>query len=165
MITHSVSSRTARRIAVRLLVFGLLLMVVASAYTFRLQEVEQPSLLDLLMEFLALGGAAAVIAALVNIGKVVGLGDGQAPKVSLVLNLIGFVALVALRVFVPQVDIGQVDTTAQGIAAVLVAVLGLATQLGLTRLFHEKALKGMPLIGKSHSQEKARAPLQPAGKT
>ena len=57
-------------------------------------------------QFAALAGFGAVIALLVNIGKALGVvKDGQAQNFSLVLNLAGVAALVALRVFTPDLDV------------------------------------------------------------
>ena len=59
----------------------------------------------LLPQFLALGGVAALVTALVNAGKQFGLvKDGQAPTAALLLNALGFAALLLLNVFAPDFD-------------------------------------------------------------
>lgn len=105
----------------------------------------------LLPQFLALGGVAALVAAIVNALKQFGLvQDGQAPTASLALNAAGFVALIALQVFKPDFDFATADATANSISQILVLVLGLAGQLLTSKAAHA-ALKGAPVIGKSYS--------------
>lgn len=119
-----------------------------------LQQTQEPDLLALVIKFLAMGGVAAAVAAIVNVLKTLGVvQDGQAPTASLLLNLAGLVAMVLVGVFAPATDLGGLDETARGVAAVLIALLNLATQLGVSRLVHDKALKGMAVVGKSHAQE------------
>lgn len=57
----------------------------------------------LLVLFGSLGGVGALVAALVNVGKTVGLvKDGQAPTVSTGLNLVGLVVVFVLGVVAPE---------------------------------------------------------------
>ncbi len=101
--------------------------------------------------FLTLGGAGALIAALVNVGKAVGLvKDGQAGKWSLGLNLAGLVALALVLNFAPGADVAHMDAVASQVAAALVAILSLVVQLGASRATHA-IVRGMPLVGTSHS--------------
>lgn len=103
---------------------------------------------------LSLGGVAAFIAALINTGKAIGLvQDGQAPTYSLLANVVLFVAVAILGVFAPATDLGSLDGIAKQLSEILVLVLGLATQLGLTKNFAEW-LKGLPIVGYSHSDVK-----------
>ena len=102
-------------------------------------------------QFAALAGVGAVIALVVNVLKTVGVvRDGQAQDFSLVLNLAGVAALVALRVFTPDLDVAGLDATAGKIAEAGVIVFGLVVQLYGSRLAHG-AIRGVPVIGKSHS--------------
>lgn len=108
---------------------------------------------ELLIQFLGLAGVAALIAALVNVGKYVGvIADKSAPKAGLVLSVIGFVALVALKLFAPHVDIAALDGWAAKAADVLMYILGLFAMLGLPAQAHRifKAA-GLPVLGFSHS--------------
>jgi hypothetical protein len=106
-------------------------------------------------QFAALAGFAALVAVLVNIFKLAGwVQDGQAPAWVLVINLVGFIAFIALKIFAPAVDLGQVDAVLAGIAQFLVFILGIVVQLFVSRVTHEKALRGLPLIGKSYSLDK-----------
>lgn len=103
---------------------------------------------------LSLGGVAAFIAALVNAGKAVGLvQDGQAPTYSLLANVVLFVVVAIVGVFAPATDLKGLDGLAEQFAEVLVLLLGIATQLGLTKQFAQ-ILKGLPVIGFSHSDAK-----------
>lgn len=103
---------------------------------------------------LSLGGVAAFIAALVNAGKAVGVvQDGQAPTYSLLANVVLFVVVALVGVFAPTTDLKGLDGIAKQLADILILVLGLATQLGLTKQFAQ-ILKGLPLIGFSHSDVK-----------
>lgn len=104
--------------------------------------------------FLALAGWGALVAVVINIGKSVGLvKDGVAPKVNLVFNLVGFVALIALGLFA-KVTPEYFDQFAGAIAAMLVAVLGLVTQFASASKTHSTLSDGnVPVIGKSYSKE------------
>lgn len=103
--------------------------------------------------FAALVGFPAFLAAAVNLLKVFGLADGLALKVvawANVLALAGvFILLAAGRVPL----LALVDEELGKIAVFTIAFTAFATEIGLTKLFHE-ALKGIPLIGKSYSLEK-----------
>ena len=106
---------------------------------------------QLIAQFVSLMGVAALIAAIVNVGKTVGfVQDEQAHKFSAVLSLIAFVSFVYFRVFVPEVDVFALDTQAAEIAKFMLYVLGFLVQMGLPAKFHE-FFKGLPLVGKSYS--------------
>lgn len=119
---------------------------------------------QLLTSFLALAGFAALTAAIINAGKFIGLiPDGQAPNVSIALNVVGFGALVFLQMFKPDFDVTQADTLLATIATVLTSVLALLSQLGISKLINN-GIKGLPVIGYSHSRkalEQAVTVLQP----
>lgn len=111
----------------------------------------------LLGQFTALAGVGALIAALVNTLKKFGVvKDGDAMTWATGLNLVGIVALYLLRVFAPSVDVGGVDSLAQSIAEILVLVVGVVLQLGLTRGANA-ILKGAPVIGYSYTEADAHA--------
>lgn len=112
------------------------------------------SLEQVLAIVLSLGGVASLIAVLVNAGKAVGIvKDGQAPTYSLLANVVLFVVVALVGVFAPATNLGEYDGIAKQVAEILVLVLGLATQLGLTKQF-ASLLKGLPVIGFSHSEAK-----------
>jgi hypothetical protein len=109
---------------------------------------------ELVAQFLALGGVAAVIALLINVGKRAGwIKDGQATSASLLLNLVGLVGLGLLRVFAPDFDIAGLDGIAAQIAEAGTILLGLVWQLFISRQTHEQ-VKGVPVIGKSFTFER-----------
>lgn len=112
-------------------------------------------------QLLTLGGYAALVAALINAGKKFGLiKDGQAPAYSLILNVIGLVVLALIRLFAPQTDITATDGVLETIAQVLIYALSLAAQLGITKTANV-ALRGAPVVGYSHSEEKEKAADSP----
>lgn len=121
--------------------------------TTRLQDAPPTDLTGLAVQFGALLGVAALVAALINAGKTFGVvKDGDAPKWSLALNTVGFLALVVTRLFAPQVDPAAADQAAGQVAQILVLVLGLVSQFGAAKLANN-GLRGLPVIGKSHSRE------------
>ena len=112
-------------------------------------------ILDLFLQFGQLMGVAACIAALINVFKTFGLvKDGTAGKWSAALNLIALAALVALRLFAPQIALEQVDAQAAMLSQILLIVLGYVVQLfgsdGVHALF---ARLRLPVIGKSHAYD------------
>ncbi len=106
---------------------------------------------NLFVGFVALVGVAALVAALINAGKQLGVvKDGTATSWSLYLNLFFFAVFVALKIFKPEVDISSLDQTAATIASVVVGILGIVVQMGASRVANA-ALRGAPIIGFSHS--------------
>jgi len=109
---------------------------------------------ELIVQFSTLAGVAAFIAALVNVAKTFGLPDGSAPKVSAGLSLAAFVALVALKIFAPSVDVLGLDKWAAELGVMALYVLGFLVQIGLPAKFHEFLSNSrVPVIGKSYTQE------------
>lgn len=110
-------------------------------------------LAGLLVEFLKLAGFATLVTVLINVGKTLGwVKDGAAPNISLGFNLVGLVALYALRLFRPDADMGYIDGVLGTLAQIVTLVAGLVVQLGASKLAH-KAVQGTPVIGKSFSYE------------
>lgn len=107
----------------------------------------------LLNVFVSLTGVAAFVAAVINALKTFGVvKDGTSGSWSLVLNGIAFVAMVALGMFA-KVAPETFDQTAQTVATILIAVLGLMAQFGLTAKFHKVVSSaGIPVFGKSYSK-------------
>lgn len=111
---------------------------------------------DLIIQFGTLVGVAALIAALVNVAKTLGIvPDGSAAKVSAGLSLAAFIGLVALKIFRPDVDVTGLDKIAADAAVATLYILGLVVQLGLPARFHGfLANSRVPLIGKSATAER-----------
>jgi len=110
------------------------------------------SLETLLSLFASLGGVAALVTALVNALKRIGVvKDGQSANASLLLNAAGFLAVILLKVFAPTFDFTSADATAGSLAQILVLVLGLVGQLIVSKGLHA-GLRGLPVIGKSFSK-------------
>lgn len=115
---------------------------------------------QLLTSFLALAGFAALTAAIINAGKFIGLiADGQAPNVSIVINVVGFAVLVILRLFKPDFDVAGTDSVLATIATILTSVLALLSQLGVSKLINN-GLKGLPVIGYSYSRKQVQAAVR-----
>jgi len=106
----------------------------------------------LLQNFLLLSGFAALVAALINVGKAIGIvPDGSAPTVSGFLNLAGFVAFVVAKVV--NFDVAQFDPLLATVANLIMLVLGLLGQIGISRAVNA-GIRGVPLIGYSHELKK-----------
>jgi len=108
---------------------------------------------NLIIQFGTLVGVAALIASLINVAKVFGLPDGYAPNLSAGLSLVAFAALVALKIFAPEIDVTVLDGKAADIAVLVLYILGFVMQLGLPAQFHKWLSGGnVPLIGTSQSK-------------
>ena len=109
-----------------------------------------------LLEFAALLGFAALVALIVNILKFFKVvKDDEAQKWSLGFNLVGILALYIFRLFRPELSIEGVDKILLEIATVGTYVLGIVSQLGISKLTHT-IVKGIPVIGKSFSFEASK---------
>lgn len=112
------------------------------------------TLASLIAQLGTLAGVGALIAALVNIGKTAGLvKDGTAGNWSAGLNVLALIALYVLHVFNPAQAaqlVGSGDQIAGSIAQIATLVVGVYFQLRSAQWGHE-TLKGLPVIGKSHS--------------
>ena len=107
---------------------------------------------NVLVLFATLVGFAAFVSVLVNILKVVGVvQDDTADKWVAGFNLIGVLAVYALQMFQPDIDVVGIDATLAEIAAVASYILGYVTMVFGSRVTYI-ALKGIPLIGKSNSE-------------
>ena len=107
----------------------------------------------LLVEFLSLGGVAALIAAVISVLKYFGvIGDGSAGNVSLTLSTLGFATMVFLKLFAPDVNIAGLNDFAQNASNIVLYVLGFFMMVGLPAKaygFYKNA--GFPFLGYSHS--------------
>lgn len=123
-----------------------------------LQEAPPPSglevILSVFLQFGQLAGVGAVIAALVNVGKVLKLvKDDTAGKWFAGLSLLAVGALVYLKLFQPQIAIEYIDTQAAALAQILLLILGYVVQLGSGIFAHGVfADLKLPFIGKSFSR-------------
>lgn len=106
---------------------------------------------SLLTAFGSLVGVGALIAILVNLAKLIGwVKDGTAQTWSAVLNIVGLIALLSLKLFKPDVSIPDLDAQAGALADVLVALSGFIVQLLSSKATH-LAVRNVPVIGKSNS--------------
>lgn len=103
--------------------------------------------------FLALGGFAAFVPALINLLKylkVVGEGDGD--RWQAVVNSFLFLIFVGLRILLPDFDTTVVDSVLAQVASVIVAILSFLGQFGLSRLAYKQLWKGRAgVLGFYHS--------------
>lgn len=111
---------------------------------------------NIVVEVLALAGFAALVALLVNVGKLFGwIKDGDAVKWSGGLNLLGILALFVTRLFLPTFDVSGINSVMLTIATVGSYILSYVMELGISKLTHI-AVKGLPVIGKSYSLDKVK---------
>lgn len=109
--------------------------------------------------FASLLGVSSLVAALVNLGKLVRVGtwelvpDGSAPSWSAALNLVAFVVIVGYLVTHPTAELKQVDATFMSVGTVVLFLTSYIAQLRYSREAHE-ALSSVPLlsgsVGKTH---------------
>lgn len=101
---------------------------------------------EILTIFAGLGGLGALISVLVNIGKTIGLvKDGMGEKVFQVLNLIGFIAVALVYIFVGDFEWAGLDSLFQGLSV----VLGFVFQFIAGKVTYT-AVRGTPVVGFSH---------------
>lgn len=82
-------------------------------------------------------GFAALVAVLVQLGKQTGfIKDGEAGKISAVLNLAGGVAVYALTKFATGFDFATADTFLGEAAQALAAIAAFVGQVGGSKLFY-----------------------------
>jgi hypothetical protein len=114
------------------------------------------TLLELVQQLGLMAGVAGVIAALVNVGKVVKIvKDGQAANWATGLNLIALGVLFYLKVFRPELGaefLGVVDQNAGVVAQIITLVLGLVVQLRSSTWTHQTLLANVHVLGKSFSR-------------
>ena len=111
--------------------------------------------LEIALQIGYLVGLAALIAMLINIGKVVGLvKDGDAGSWSAGLNLAALVVLVVLKLFRPDLELEKVDVELGALAQILGLVLSLLSQVKVSLNVHG-FLSGLdiPVISKSFSTD------------
>lgn len=110
--------------------------------------------LKIMLGFGSLAGVSALVAILVNFGKLVGLvKEGTSAKWSAGLNLLSFGALVFFGVWRPDLAIEVLDGYAGQIASILLFVLGFLIQIvGSPTVY--RLLKGgnVPLLNFSFAE-------------
>lgn len=93
--------------------------------------------------FLALGGFAAFVPALINLLKYLGVvKEGDANGWQSLLNSFLFLIFIGLRILLPDFDVGIADTIFAQIAAVIVAVLTWLGQFGISRFAYSRLWRG-----------------------
>lgn len=112
-------------------------------------------MVTIILGFAVLVGVSKLIAALVNILKLLHIvKDDTAGKWAAGLNLVAFIALVAFGVFRPDLAMSILDGYAGQIAMIILFVLGFITQITGSKLAHDQLkAAGVPLIGKSYSKD------------
>jgi hypothetical protein len=116
-------------------------------------------LLDLILKlavgFGSLVGVAALISAIIDVLKTLGVvADGTAGRWSAGLNLVAFAVLVYFAIFQPQIATQVLDGYAGQIAMILLFVLGYLVQIFTASGVHDQ-LKAMriPLLGASSTKK------------
>lgn len=106
---------------------------------------------QIVVEVGALVGFAAFVSVVVNILKYFNVvQDGTADKWVAGFNLVGVLALYIARMLIPDWDPAIIDSALGEIAAVAGYILSFVVMLLGSKLTYT-AVRGLPLIGKSHS--------------
>ncbi len=114
-------------------------------------------IITVVANFGGLLGMAMLIAALVNLFKVVGLvKDGTSQNWYAGLSLLGMAALVFFRLYMPTFSLEYLDTQAGLIAGALGVIVGYVAQLGMGQWAHSQVLSGVAFVGRSFSAAKKK---------
>jgi hypothetical protein len=146
-----------KRFTLLLVVLAMLAFLPMSVLAQSPTPVVAPDVLNVVMKlmlgFASLAGVSALIAALINLLKVVHVvKDGTSAQWSAGLNLAAFIALVLFGVFRPGLAMDILDGYAGQIAMVILFVLGFIVQITGSAIAHAKlSAANVPLIGKSFS--------------
>lgn len=106
---------------------------------------------QILVEFGALVGFAALVSLVINVLKVFGVvKDGTADKWVAGFNLAGVLALLVVKQFFPELQIQPVDNLLGEIAVVGSYILSYVVMILGSKLTY-MATKGLPVIGRSNS--------------
>lgn len=117
---------------------------------------------------LSLAGFAAFTTMLVNVLKIVKIKgnpivkEGDAPKWTAGITLVGVIALYVTKLFLPNFDVSGVDKILLEIATIGAYITSFITTLGLEKVFHT-IIKGVPVVGKSYSYDRQLAELKSNG--
>ena len=108
---------------------------------------------QILVEFAALVGFAALVSVIINVLKVFGVvQDGTADKWAAGFNLVGVLALLAVKQFFPELQVQPIDNLLGEIAVIGSYILSYVVMLLGSKLTYV-ATKGLPVIGKSHTED------------
>ncbi len=110
--------------------------------------------LNLVLTIVAgLVGFPLLLAALINLGKLLGIiPDGAAPTANMIGNLIAYV-VVAVLVLLGKTDlIPGVDVQLSALADLLLAVGAFLVSLKATKASNDHVLEGLPLVGYAHDK-------------
>lgn len=106
---------------------------------------------QVLVEFGALVGFAALVSVIVNLLKVAGVvHDGTADKWVAGFDLAGVLALMVIKIWFPELQVQPIDNMLGQIAVVASYILSYVVMLLGSKVTYV-ATKGLPLIGKSNS--------------
>ncbi len=93
--------------------------------------------------FGALAGVALLVPALVNALKYFGaINDGQSGKAQTLINLVLFVSLAGVKLFVPDFDPSHADQVLGQLAGVITGIIALVGQFGISKKAYESIWKG-----------------------
>jgi hypothetical protein len=107
---------------------------------------------QILVEFAALVGFAALVSLVINVLKVIGVvQDGTADKWAAGFNLAGVLALLVIKQFFPDLQVGPIDNLLGQIAVIGSYILSYVVMLLGSKLTYV-ATKGLPVIGRSNSE-------------
>lgn len=110
--------------------------------------------LDIVAQFAALAGFAALIAVIVNILKIFGIvKEDQAPLWVAGANLLCILTMYFLSIFKPEFSFAGLDPMMTEIATVATFVLAFVGQILVSKFTHY-AVRGLPVVGKSYSYDK-----------
>jgi hypothetical protein len=103
--------------------------------------------------FVSLVGVPALIAALINVLKFIGLvKDDTSPNWSAGLSLVAFIAVILTRVLRPDIMLDVLDGYAGQIAQIIVYLMSFVVIMLSPAIYHAKLKAAMvPLLGKSYS--------------
>jgi hypothetical protein len=138
-------------------IISLPLMAFAPMAINAVQEPSPPDPLGVILvisiAFASLVGVAALVAVVVQIGKLIGVvKDSTANQWAAGLNLLCFIALVLLGVFRPDLTLEFLDGYAGRIAQALIYVLGFVIQItGSQPIYARLKAVRFPLLSKSYS--------------
>jgi len=113
------------------------------------------TILAILVQVGSLVGVSAAIAALINVGKQFGLvKDGQAGAYSAALNLVALAALVALKLYRPDILLEDADVQLSAFAQIVGLLLTLVTQIKVSSGTHATLSNAeVPVVGKSFAMD------------
>lgn len=117
---------------------------------------------------LSLTGFAAFTTMLVNVLKLIKVKgnplvkDGDAPKWTAGITLVGVIALYTTKLFLPTFDPTGIDKIFLEIATIGTYITSFVVTVGLEKLFHI-FVKGAPVVGTSYTYNRQLAELKQNG--